>query len=187
MSEQRIKAYQLKVTLMDAKPPIWRRLLIPSATTLGMTHRVIQIAMGWTDSHLHQFVADGVFYGRPDPDYDFDEVMDEDRYKLSQLLKREKDTIIYEYDFGDGWRHKVTLEKALFVEADTPLPQCIKGKRACPPEDIGGVWGYAQALEAMADPEHPEHQDYKDFVGENFDPEAFDLDEASALLLEYCR
>ncbi|MBK1721242.1 IS1096 element passenger TnpR family protein [Thiocystis violacea] len=187
MTATRTKAYQLKIGLVGAKPPIWRRLLIASATPLPEVHRAIQIAMGWTGAHLHQFVADNAFYGVPDPDFGFEEILDETRYKLSHLLEHEKDWITYEYDFGDGWRHKITLEKALFVGPETTLPQCIKGKGACPPEDVGGLWGYYGFLEAIADPQHEEHADYLEWVGGAFDPNALDLDEINALLRKYCR
>lgn len=180
--------YQIKVVLNGAKPPIWRRLLVPSNLTLGRFHTVLQVAMGWTDSHLHQFIADGVFYGIPDEEMDFGmEVKNENKFKLSQLLKSEKDSLIYEYDFGDGWEHKVTLEKILPYGSDISLPQCIKGKRACPPEDCGGIWGYHDLLGIISDPENPEYESTLEWLGEDFDPEALDLDEINALLIEYCR
>lgn len=187
MTEPRKKVYQLKITLTGVRPPIWRRLLIASSTPLNQVHQAIQIAMGWTGSHLHQFDVNGDYFGIPDPNFGFDEMLDERRYKLSQFLKSEKDWIHYDYDFGDGWHHKIALEKVLFVPADTPLPQCLKGKRACPPEDIGGVWGYAQLLEVLADPAHPERENYEEMVAEGFDPDAFDLDETNAQLFAYCR
>lgn len=190
MAEKRTKAYQLKITLVGAKPPIWRRLLIAGTTPLSLVHQAIQVAMGWTDSHLHHFVADGVFYGMVDDtalDFGLDETLDESRYKLSQLLKREKDSLIYEYDFGDSWRHKVTLEKVSLVGPESPLPQCLAGKRSCPPEDVGGIWGYQHFLEAIADPKHPEHEELLEWVGGTFDAEAFDLAETNARLRGYCR
>ncbi|NEX19716.1 plasmid pRiA4b ORF-3 family protein [Thiorhodococcus mannitoliphagus] len=190
MTATRTKAYQLKIGLIGAKPPIWRRLLIASSTPLSEVHHAIQIAMGWTNSHLHQFEAGNAFYGVPDPDFGFDfhEIQDETRYKLSQLLRREKDSITYEYDFGDSWQHKITLEKAMFVEPETKLPQCLKGKGACPPEDVGGLWGYYGFLEAIADPKHPEHVDCLEWVGGAFDPTALDINEINArLLIKYDR
>ncbi|WP_295401597.1 plasmid pRiA4b ORF-3 family protein [uncultured Thiocystis sp.] len=187
MTKDPRKIDQLKIALSGAKPPIWRRLLIVDTVPLPVFHAVLQIVMGWEDSHLHQFVAGGNYYGTPDPDDPFSETLNESRYKLSQLLKKEKDSLIYEYDFGDSWEHKVTLEKILPFDPEAVLPRCIKGKGACPPEDVGGIWGYYGFLEALRDPQHPEHEDYKDWIGGDFDPDAFDLDEINAPLLEYFR
>lgn len=174
--------YQIKVALQGAKPPIWRRLLIEGSVKLSRFHEVLQIVMGWTDSHLHQFQAGGRTFGVPDPDWGLDEVEDERRFRLDQVLMREKDWLIYDYDFGDGWSHKVTLEKILPFDPKVRLPVCAKAKRACPPEDVGGIWGYAHFLEAIADPKHEEHDELLEWVGGDFDPEAYDLDEVNAIL-----
>ena len=179
------KIYQIKVTLTGSKPPIWRRLLVSSLITLSKLHKVLQIAMGWTDSHLHQFIAYGRFYGQPDPDFDF-EVLDESKVRLDSLLKKDKDSITYEYDFGDSWEHKIELEKVLPFDPKITLPVCIKGKRACPPEDVGGIWGYQSFLHAIRDPNHPEHEEYLEWIGEEFDPEYFNVDKINELLAEYC-
>ena len=186
MATRHPKTYQLKIGLMDSKPPIWRRLLIADSVPVPVFHQVIQTVMGWDDYHLHQFRVGGEYYGVPDPDYDYAEMRDEKRYKLNQLLKKEKDSLIYEYDFGDGWEHKVTLEKVLpFDPADT-LPRCVKGKGACPPEDVGGIFGYYGFLDAVSDPNHPEHAEMLEWVGGEFDPDDFDLDEVNALLADRC-
>ncbi|MGR9045305.1 MAG: plasmid pRiA4b ORF-3 family protein [Gammaproteobacteria bacterium] len=189
MSVKQLRSiYQIKVSLNGVKPPIWRRLLVPGNLTLGRFHEVLQISMGWTNSHLHQFISDGVFYGKPDEELDFGmEVKNEDKFKLSQLLKKEKDSLVYEYDFGDGWEHKVTLEKILPYDNKAELPKCIKGKRACPPEDCGGIWGYSDLLRILNVPENPEHEDMREWLGGDFDSEALDLGEINALLAEYCR
>lgn len=176
--------YQVKVSLMGIKPPIWRRLLVPSSITLEKLHDVLQISMGWTDTHLHQFVAGRRYYGEPDPDFD-DSMIDEHGVRLSQLMKKEKDSLRYEYDFGDGWEHKVEVEKVIPFDPKVTLPQCIKGRRACPPEDVGGTWGYQEFLNAIRDPSHPEHADYVEWIGGAFDSEHFNLDEVNELLLEY--
>ncbi|MGR8999574.1 MAG: plasmid pRiA4b ORF-3 family protein [Gammaproteobacteria bacterium] len=176
--------YQIKISLMGAKPPIWRTVLVPGNIGLDAFHDVIQLAMGWTDSHLHQFIANNVFYGIPDDDFDM-EIEDESKYKLSQLLKKEKDSIKYEYDFGDSWEHKILLEKILPFDSKTPLPVCIKGKRACPPEDCGGIWGYEELLQTISDPNHPEHADMLEWLGGEFDPEEFDLEDINEDLAEY--
>jgi hypothetical protein len=168
--------YQMKVTLMDSKPPIWRRIQVPADINLAKLHQVLQVAMGWTDSHLHQFVIGGKSYGEPDPDYG-DEMAHEQRYKLSQVAKGEKAKLRYEYDFGDSWQHQLLVEKVLQPEADVHYPRCVTGKRNCPPEDCGGVWGYAEFLEAIRNSDHPEHRNMLEWVGDEFDPEAFDLEE----------
>lgn len=175
------RIYQIKVTLKDSKPPIWRLLLVPASMTLAQLHGVLQEAMGWYNCHLHQFIAAGECYGEPDPSADFD-VIDERNIRLDRLLTTVRSSLVYEYDFGDSWEHKVELEKILPFDSQTTLPQCIKGSRACPPEDIGGVWGYEEFLKAIADPKHPEHEDYKEWLGEDFDPAHVDIDRINAAL-----
>jgi hypothetical protein len=187
MAKKTRTTYQIKITLVGAKPPIWRRILIADSVSLPRFHDIVQTVMGWTDSHLHQFIADGKCYGTPDPDDDFMDTLDERRYRIGQLLGREKDALRYEYDFGDGWQHKITLEKVLPVDPGTILPICVKGKGACPPEDVGGIWGYYSFLEALADPTHPEHEEYKEWIGGEFDPLACDIDGINAMLAEHCR
>jgi hypothetical protein len=168
--------YQLKVTLKDSKPPIWRRILVPADVNLAKLHQILQAAMGWLGGHLHQFIVGGVYYGEPHPDFG-DEIENERRVKLSQAASEVKDRFIYEYDFGDSWEHQIVVEKILPAELGVRYPICIAGKRACPPEDCGGVWGYESLLEAISDPKNPEHEEMLEWVGEDFDPEAFDLEE----------
>jgi len=167
--------YQLKVTLKGSKPPIWRRIQVPGDVTLYKLHKVLQVAMGWTDSHLHQFIAHGRYYGEPDPDFADMDVVNERRVKLSQVADREKAKFIYEYDFGDDWLHEILVEKILPPEAGASYPACLAGKRSAPPEDCGGIWGYEEFLGAIGDPKHPEHEEMLEWVGGEFDPEAFDL------------
>jgi len=171
--------YQLKVTLKHSKPPIWRRIHVKAHTTLYKLHQIIQIAMGWTNSHLHQFIADGVYYGEPHPDFGF-EVVSERRVRLHQIASDVREKFIYEYDFGDGWEHEIVVEKLLAPEPKVRYPRCIKGKRNCPPEDVGGVWGYADFLEAIEQADHPEHEAYLEWIGGSFDPEEFDSDMVNA-------
>ena len=180
--------YQLKITLIGSKPPIWRRIIVSNDMTLDKLHLVIQIAMGWTNSHLHQFISNGLFYGIKDDDFEFDmDIEDESKYKLNQLLKSEKDTIIYEYDFGDSWEHNVLLEKILPFNTDKKLPCCIKGKRACPPEDCGGIWGYGNLIDILNDAEHPEHESMLEWLDVELDPEAFDIAQTNKMFSEYVR
>ncbi|PDW01351.1 plasmid pRiA4b ORF-3 family protein [Candidatus Viridilinea mediisalina] len=175
------RIYQLKITLKGSKPPIWRRVEVADDITLEMLHTIIQEVMGWTDSHLHAFTANGISYGTPDLD-DIMEVQDERTSHLHTLLRAPKQHLLYEYDFGDNWEHQVVLEKILEPQAATLYPRCTAGKRACPPEDCGGIWGYADFLQAIADPEHPDHEELLDWIGEAFDPEYFDLVEVNTAL-----
>jgi len=168
--------YQLKVTLRDSKPPIWRRIQVTSDTRLSTLHRVLQVVMGWEGAHLHQFMAHGMYYGTPHPDFGF-EVKNEKNVSLHQVVSEVKDKLIYEYDFGDSWEHELLVEKILPLEGGKHYPICLTGKRACPPEDCGGIWGYASFLEAIRDPEHPDHDEMVEWVGGEFDPDAFDLAE----------
>jgi len=178
--------YQLKVTLKEVKPPVWRRLLVASNISLSHLHHALQIAMGWTDSHLHQFVHGSMCYGEPDPDLQ-ESGQDERKFRLDQLLKKEKDWLRYEYDFGDGWEHRVVLEKVLPFEPSAVLPACVDGKRACPPEDCGGPWGYEELLQTLSDPSDPEREEMLEWIGEDFDPEEFDLEEVIEILEDFCR
>ena len=132
------KIYQINISLRGARPPIWRRVLVPDTFSLAALHQVIQTAMGWYNAHLHEFDVGGVSYGEPHPDY-FQEVRDERKVTLSEIVAGEKFKFRYQYDFGDSWDHDLLVEKVLPVEAETDYPVCIKGKRACPPEDVGGV------------------------------------------------
>ena len=169
--------YQFKITLNDSKPAIWRRIETRDIT-LEEFHELIQLAMGWTDSHLHQFEIGGVRYVDPQS---FDDAIPDPSEKLyteiriSDLVRQAgpKLRMIYRYDFGDNWEHTVALEKSSLLQADgTHYPRCLAGQRACPPEDVGGIWGYENYLEAISDPEHEEHADYIEWGGD-FDPDAF--------------
>jgi hypothetical protein len=173
--KQITQVYQLKISLKGAKPPIWRRVQVASDITLGKLHRIIQDAMGWFDCHLHSFLIHGVEYGQPAPEYDF-QVRSERTVKLDQIVPKEKFKFLYTYDFGDSWDHEILVEKILPPDPQTHYPICLGGKRACPPEDCGGVWGYAEFLEAIQSPDHPEHDELLEWVGGEFDPEDFDLD-----------
>lgn len=175
------RIYQLKITLKDISPPIWRRLLVPENITLPELHTLIQNAFGWQDCHLHLFDVNDEQYGVPDS-WGIDEIPDESGKKLNGLLAFEKCSMLYTYDFGDTWEHSILLEKILPADPAQKLPVCIKGKRACPPEDCGGPWSYENLLEILADPKHEEHKDVKEWTGGDFDPEEFNLDEINASL-----
>lgn len=169
--------YQLKVTLRDTKPPIWRRIQVRSDVTLGKLHDILQVIMGWEDDHLHQFMIDDVYYSRIYPDLDFGrKVEDESKVKLDQVIPAENIRFGYEYDFGDNWYHQIPVEKILSSEERKYYPVCIKGERACPPEDVGSVWSYDSFLSILSDPDNPERVDLLEWVGGDFDPEQFDLE-----------
>jgi len=177
--------YQIKVTLKHSKPPIWRRIELARDTRLDQLHLILQDVMGWENYHLHQFVVGGgIFYGEPSPD-DWAEILDENEFRLDQLVSEAGDKFVYEYDFGDNWEHDVLLEKILPAEANITYPRCIKGKRACPPEDVGGIWGYDDYVAAITDPTHPRHEDMIEWRGDDFDPAAFDLAEINEALRRF--
>jgi len=173
MASSIVPTYQLHVTLQGSDPPIWRKIQVPATIPLDRLHRVLQIAMGWDDDHLHQFIAGKKRYGIPSPG-DFVRVHDERQARLYRVLMKPRQRMLYEYDFGDGWMHEILLEEVLRPEQALEHPVCIAGERACPPEDCGGIWGYYELLEIARDPEHPEHEDRLEWLGEDFDPEAFD-------------
>lgn len=164
---------QLKITLRGSKPPIWRRVQVLNNMTFSDLHDVIQIVMGWTCSHLHQFVVANKYIGSVAELED--EVLNEKRIKLSDYISGEKEKFRYEYDFGDDWDHIIEVEKILPVDPTQSYPRCLAGKRACPPEDCGGIWNYGALVEILANPDHPEYENMRDFVGDEFDPNEFDL------------
>jgi Plasmid pRiA4b ORF-3-like protein len=176
--------YQLKITLKNLAPPIWRRVQVSSQMTLGDLHSLMQIVMGWENSHMHQFKVGKTYYGSSYLD-DFDgatETKAEDKITVGEVLTKPKAKITYEYDFGDSWEHEVVLEKILPSEQGVKYPTCLDGKRACPPEDCGGVWGYANLIAVINDPEHPEHEEMVEWLGEKFDPETFELEKVNKAL-----
>jgi len=172
-------AYLLRVALKEIKPPIWRRIRVPGDFTLADLHSVLQTAMGWSNCHLHEFQIGGIAYS--DPEFDVLgelDAEDEGDYTLDEVIQRENMKFHYVYDYGDAWQHVITVEKIIPADEldpdDLSQPVCLKGKRACPPEDCGGAWGYERLLMVLNDPEDPEHEQLKEWVG-LFDPEAFDL------------
>lgn len=165
--------YQLKVTLLETKPPIWRRVLVEGGTTLEHLHEVIQAAFGWSNRHLHQFDDGTAQYGRPDADADWETPSDERRTRLDAIAGNGS-SLHYIYDFGDGWEHEVVVEAVLPGPSHSTVPTCIDGRRACPPEDCGGPWGYRELLTIVADQTHPEHDDYLEWLSRPLAPEAFD-------------
>jgi len=176
------KFIQLKVELRQIEPLVWRRLVLPSRSSLSVLHRAIQAAMGWTESHLHQFDFRGLSYG---PEYawdpDFGEPLLSQEKQLRTLFDRPGEWLRYEYDFGDSWVHLIDFEHwAPPPKDDSRLPLCVDGARCCPPEDCGGVHGYERLLSILADPEDEEHEAMHEWVGKDFDPERFSLTETNA-------
>ena len=170
------KVYRLKVTLRGSRPSVWRRLEVRADVTLFRLHQILQIVMGWTDSHLHQFRRGSTYYGQPDPELGMDR-KNERRIRLNDVLRKAKDRMVYEYDFGDGWEHDIVLQASGSGTAVTPQVRVLAGRGACPPEDVGGIGGYYGFLEAIRNPKHPEHRDMLEWCGGHFDPDAFEIDE----------
>lgn len=166
--------YQLKVTLQDIHPPIWRRIQVREDTTLAQLHTILQILMGWEDCHLHEFTIGRRLYSVPDPDDDMykRKVIDEGRVRLEDVVTHVGTQFEYLYDFGDSWRHDLLLEGIQLPEAVAQYPMCIAGERRTPPEDVGGTPGYQEYLAGLADPEHEEHDNMLHWRGP-FDPQAF--------------
>lgn len=181
MAKTRVPAqvYQLKITLRNTKPPIWRRVQVKDCS-LADLHDIIQTCMGWDDYHLHEFIVRGESYGAPEQwEDDFGDnldVGDEGKIKLSQLAGEGVKKFEYVYDMGDNWGHTIQIEKVLPAERGVNYPRCVAGKRACPPEDCGGPWGYGDFLDAIQNPKHKRHNELLEWVGGGFDPEAFDID-----------
>lgn len=177
---------QLKVTLLDIRPLIWRRLLVPARIKLPQFHTALQRAFGWTNSHLHAFRVEADSY-QASSSSDWPEELygsaprDEKKFRLCDLLHAKDDWLLYEYDFGDSWEHEVLVE-AVRPHARPGPVTCLAGARAGPPEDCGGVPGYENLVEAMADPKHPERQHLLDWLGEPFDPESFNLSGINLIL-----
>ncbi len=174
------RAYLLKITLEDITPEIWRTFLVPSTIKLPDLHRVIQTVMGWTSSHLHQFRHKDVLYSLPD-DESLLEYVDYRKITLSRLLTAKGEILHYDYDFGDGWEHKIEL---LDIIDDRPLkhPQCLDGERACPPEDCGGPGGFEDMLDILSEPGSEEYEEVIAWLGEDFDRDFFNIKDINRLL-----
>lgn len=171
--------HQLKITIEGTAPPIWRRLLVPSGSTLGQLHRTIQVAFGWEDYHLHQFTIGEESYTDPTMMGDLGN-LDEEEVTLAEVAPRIGRRFVYEYDFGDSWRHVILVEPPTTDAPSAPYPICTDGEYAGPPEDCGGVPSYEVLCDAIADPAHPQHAHWREWLGDDFDPNAFDRDKINA-------
>jgi hypothetical protein len=168
--------YQLRIGLADITPQIWRSVLVPASVSLAQLYQILQIAMGWTDSHLHEFAIGRTRYGIPDPDWLSSElVIAEERVTLAEALGGTESKFAYRYDFGDAWEHELRIENTLPLDPGTHYPQCLAGANACPPEDVGGPFGYLNFLQTIRDPRHQQHAEMLRWCGGSFDPVAFNL------------
>jgi hypothetical protein len=178
---------QLRIALERHEPEIWRRVLVPADVPLDRLHLILQAAMGWTNTHMHQFRIGGADYGshlddEDDwPDDELDDELDEVEFSLADLVGV-GDRFAYEYDFGDAWEHEVVVEKATTVQPVLKFAVCLDGANACPPEDCGGSAGYTDLLAVLADPRHAEHEDASAWVGAGFDPGSIELAAVNAAL-----
>lgn len=175
------KIFELEIVLAEVAPRVRRRVQVPGEIDLAVLHEVVQSVMGWTNSHLHEFEIAGRRYGIPDPDWPGQRVTDEARGMLFRLVKQ-GDRFGYLYDFGDNWAHEIAVEKITSAEPGVRYPRCLTGQGACPPEDVGGLWGYEEFQVALADPAHPGHDERREWVGGEFDPHGFDPAEADRAL-----
>jgi hypothetical protein len=175
--------HRVKITMRGARPPIWRRLEVPSQITLQQLHHVIQQAFGWQGHHLWVFATDNGEFGMPDRELGHRSAA---ATKLDEVAPRAADRLGYTYDFGDDWEHDITVEDVLLAEPGLAYPRCVAGRRACPPEDCGGMWGYEELMEILADPCHEEHADRVEWLGLDsageFDPALFSLEQTNKQL-----
>lgn len=170
----------LRIDLLGIQPTVYRQVIVPASITLPKLHQVMQAAMGWTDSHLHEFGIGGMRYGTPDP-FDDEPPQSEHRVRLSKALGQAK-VFSYTYDFGDGWEHRVSVEDKLPIGPASKHSICTGGAQACPPEDVGGPPGYMDFLHAVSDRTHPEHAAMREWYGGEFDPSAFNVEVANGRL-----
>ncbi len=169
------KVYELYVELEGIKPLIWRRLLVPSTIRLSKLHDLLQLVMGWTNSHLHSFHIDQRAFGMSGVDLEELGMLDERKYTLAAALGDTTRKFKYEYDFGDSWHHRIEVKTVTNPNTEWFYPLCVAGARAAPPEDIGGVPGYCEFLSAIKDTKHEDHDSMLAWIGGAFDPEGFDL------------
>lgn len=175
--------FQMKIRLADAPVPIWRRVVIKGDTPLNVVHEIFQIVMGWWNTHLHDFEANGKRYADINVmEEDAAKYEDESKFCLADLVSGRADAFVYNYDYGDDWRHEIVVEAIVSGQGDG-FVTCICGKRACPPEDVGGTIGYAQFLDAVEDPYHEQYDELLDWAGLGFDADAFDVRAVNLRLL----
>jgi hypothetical protein len=177
--------YQLKIVLLDTDPVVWRRLQVPGSFSLAKLHDALQLSMGWTDAHMHQFIIGKDFYGKPSEEVDWGgpKVFDERKTRLCDLKAKIRKNFIYEYDFGDSWQHEIKVEKVIAAkETILKHPILLAGERACPPEDVGGIPGYEEFLVAVKNPEDEENAELLEWYGEKYDPDHVAMEAINKLL-----
>lgn len=174
--------YQLKISLLDCEPPVWRRVVVRPSLTFRQLHHVIQAVMGWKDYHLYEFQGNGERVGEPDPEDPDDEIVAAAWLRVRGLLRSAGDRLVYIYDFGDDWRHEILLEDLPPASEHKTHPLCMSGERACPPEDVGGPYGYADWLELLHDEDPLRAEEARVVLGRRFDPERFDVKSANRRL-----
>jgi len=173
---------RLHIQLDGVTPTVWRELLVPGGVKLAKLHDILQMAMGWSDAHLHAFRIGDNTYGIQDEDDDYPEDELDEEWVTVVAALADHDEFAYDYDFGDGWVHQVTVVERLPQRTALKYPVCLGGANACPPDDVGGPGGYADFLTAVADPTHAEHEEIMEWLGGPFDPAFFDLAEANIAL-----
>jgi hypothetical protein len=179
------RIYQLRIELQHIEPRIWRTILVPDTLTLAKLDRVVQAAMGWTNSHLHDWHIERKRYGAPHPEWDNEgDMLDDRKFTVGSVLADSVQEFDYQYDFGDGWEHRISVEKRLAPQPDyNTWPMCISGANACPPEDVGGPPGYMDFVHAIRTSTHEEHQQMWLWNGGPFDPAAFSANDANRAIM----
>ena len=187
-TDKPVRVYEISIELLNSPVKINRVITVPSDVRLDVFGSVIQHAMGWGGGHLDAFSKNGVEYTDAETvagSYNYGGSIDYKKVKLNELLTRKGSTIVYEYDFGDDWKHKVTLRSYRdFIEGEKRECTVISGEGACPPDDVGGVWGYADMLYTL---EHPQenremYEEYMDWLPEDFDPHEYDVEKENKFL-----
>lgn len=176
--------YQFRITLRGVEPPIYRVFHVSNRITFKKLHKIIQTVMGWKDDHSFEFKYGPIHIGIPDGEYFILDGFhwDAARSRLSQLNLEYQDVLLYNYDFGDDWRHLLEVESSYYVNEGSIPPLCLEGENACPPEDVGGVGGFEYFLQVIRDPNNEEYEHLMTWAGGNYDPKAFNLDEVNRKL-----
>lgn len=186
MKNNTLPVIQLKITLCGTNPAVWRRILIPESITFSDLHHVIQISMGWTNSHYFEFTVGDYEIGYLNEKFDQSESLaDANRVTADTLLTKKGMQFAYLYDFGDHWEHTVEVEKFMPGDTGQVYPVCLEGSLNCPPEDCGGIPGYYNLLEILKDKKHPEYSEMKTWVGRGYNPEKFDLEKINKMLPKF--